>query len=83
MSWARDVAGAGLQLNVTLPSGSGGAVSVPKSYGASTVCSESGVSIWANGAFVPGVPGVLSALDDGDFVTFSVTSGAFIFTTST
>ena len=31
---------------------------------------------------VPGVPGVLSGADDGDFVTFAVTSGAFVFAAS-
>jgi hypothetical protein len=80
VSWAR--VAAGLQLNVTLPSGSAGAVSVPKTFGANTRCSEGGVAVWAGGAFVPGVPGVTAGSDDGAFVTFTVTSGAFLFTTS-
>ena len=77
VSWAR--AATGLQLNATLPSGSGGTVAVPKTFGASTAVYEAGVSVWAGGAFVPGVAGVLAATDDGAFIVFSVTSGAFVF----
>jgi hypothetical protein len=80
VSWARVTAG--LELNVTLPSGSGGTVSVPQTFGAGTTCSEGGVVVWAAGAFVPGVPGVLAGVDDGGFVTFTVTSGAFLFSAS-
>ena len=78
VSWAR-VGAAALQLNVTLPSGCEGTVSVPKSAGAATAVAEGGASVWAQGAFVAGTPGVLAGADDGDFVTFTVTSGAFIF----
>jgi hypothetical protein len=77
VSWER-VAG-GLALNVTLPSGSGGTVSVPKTFGAATMYNEGGAAVWRAGAFVPGTPGVLAGADDGDFVTFTVTSGAFLF----
>lgn len=80
VSWARTAPG--LQLNVTLPSGSAGTVSVPKTFGARTSCSEGGVTVWDSGAFVPGVPGIFAGADDGDFVTFSVTSGAFVFAAS-
>jgi alpha-L-rhamnosidase len=79
VSWARAAApGGGVQLNVTLPSGSGGTVSVPKA-GEGTAISEGGAAVWAAGAFVAGTPGVLAAVDEGDFVTFNVTSGAFVF----
>jgi alpha-L-rhamnosidase len=81
VSWARQPAGS-LQLNATLPSGTAGTVSVPKTFGAATAVSEGGAAVWAAGAFVPGVSGVLSAVDDGDFVTFEVTSGAFVFGTA-
>ena len=80
VSWARMATG--LQLNVTLPSGSGGTVSVPKTFGLTTTCLESGVTVWSGEAFVPGVPGVLAGVDDGDFITFTVTSGAFLFSTA-
>jgi alpha-L-rhamnosidase len=80
VSWSR-VPG-GLQLNSTLPSGTDGAISVPKTLGAMTVIREGAVVVWKSGAFLPGVAGVLSAVDDGDFVTFAVTSGAFVFDVS-
>ena len=80
VSWQRQPGG--LVLNATLPTGSGGAVSIPKTFGASTTCSEGGTVVWRAGAFLPRVPGVLSGADDGDFVTFVVTSGAFVFSTS-
>ena len=80
VSWARIATG--LQLNATLPSGSSGSVSVPKTFGAATKCAEGGTSVWAGGAYVPGVPGILAGVDDGDFISFAVTSGAFLFVTS-
>ena len=80
VSWARIIEG--LQLNVTLPSGSEGSVSVPKTFGSSTKCVEGENIVWSNGAFVSGTPGITSGIDDGDFITFTVTSGAFLFVTS-
>jgi hypothetical protein len=80
VSWARGAAG--LQLNATLPSGSAGTVSVPKSWGQATECREGGRLVWGSGAFVPGVPGILAAAEEAQFITFSVTSGAFVFQTS-
>lgn len=84
VAWSRQSRVAGsVVLNVTLPRGTAGMVSVPKSFGASTTCTEGSpaVVVWDNGTFVPGVPGVLSGVDDGQFVTFNVTSGAFTFVT--
>lgn len=81
VSWAR-VGAAALQLNATLPSGCQGTVSVPKAAGAATAVTEGGASVWAQGAFVAGVPGVVAGAEDGSFITFSVTSGAFVFLAS-
>lgn len=78
--WARIASG--LELNVTLPSGSGGSVAVPKTFGASSAISETGLPVWAAGAFVPGVAGVLAATEEADFIVFSITSGAFLFRTA-
>lgn len=80
VSWARKIGnGGGVQLNATLPSGTEGAVSVPKTFGNTTSCTEGSSVVWRGGAFVPGVPGVLAAVDDGSFIVFTVTSGAFVF----
>ncbi len=65
----------------------------PKSYGnTGTQITEAGESgsdggsptiIWTNGAFVPGVAGIESGSDDGgDYITFVVTSGSFVFATT-
>ena len=81
VSWARAGASASgaFELNVTLPSGSsGGSVSVPKAG----AVSEGGRAVWAGGAFVPGVPGVLAGVEEEQWLTFSVTSGAFQFQAS-
>ncbi len=80
VSWARGPTG--LALNVTLPSGAAGTVSVPKTFGAGTTVCEGGAVVWRAGAFVPGVAGVLTGVDDGPFVTLTVDSGAFEFSTA-
>jgi len=80
VSWQRSLSG-GISLNVTLPSGSEGVVSIPKSFGADTICSEGGRTFWEGGSFVPGVPGIITGVDGGNFVDLTVTSGAFVFST--
>ena len=80
VSWIRT--STGLQLNATLPSGTQGTVSVPKTFNTNTIVSESGTVVWQNSQYVPGVSGITNGIDDGDFITFTVTSGAFIFTTT-
>ena len=83
VSWARlGGAGPGVCRNVTLPSGSGGVVSVPRSVGEATGVREGGRSVWVGGAFVPGVEGVLGAAEEGAFIAFEVTAGAFTFVTA-
>jgi hypothetical protein len=82
VSWARGGGGGGgggLTLNVTLPTGSGGTVSVPKQGGAATAVSEGGAPVWAGGAFVPGVPGVTAGVEEPQWLTFTVASGAYVF----
>ena len=59
-----------------------GTVSVPKTFGAGTTVCEGGAVVWRAGAFVPGVAGVLTGVDDGPFVTLTVDSGAFEFSTA-
>lgn len=77
VSWMR--VATGLQINATLPTGTAGSVSVPKYFLNSTNVFEGGVLVY-DGAFIPGVvAGLVSAVDDGDFVVFNVTSGAFTF----
>ena len=50
---------------------------MPKTFGAATDIFESSILVW-NGTFFP-VAGVTGAVEDGDFVVFNVSSGAFVF----
>ena len=72
-------------LNVTLPPNSAAHVVVPTLLpAASAIIAEGGTTVWAEGRFVPGVPGVSSgaAGKDGESVEFTVGSGTYSFTTT-
>lgn len=69
----------GITLNVTIPGNSTASVWVPKVGLADVVIAEGSKPIWHAGKFVPGVPGVESASDAGDWVKFEVGSGTYSF----
>ena len=74
------------ELKVTVPAGSTGIVHVPlfDSVGTAEV-QEGGVTVWRNGAFVPGAaPGVLSGAVDssGRFAAFGTVAGDYAFVVS-
>jgi alpha-L-rhamnosidase len=72
-------------LNVTLPPNSAAHVVVPTLQPvASAVIAEGYTTVWAEGQFVPGVPGVSNGAvgKDGESVEFTVGSGIFSFTTN-
>jgi alpha-L-rhamnosidase len=80
--WCRDPQLNGnhqLQLNVTLPSGTNGVISFPKLSNVTAIYEGSYIVYDYNSGFKSGDTGVLSGTNDGDFVTFSVTSGFFSF----
>ncbi|MGQ9691254.1 MAG: family 78 glycoside hydrolase catalytic domain [Thermoproteota archaeon] len=66
-------------LNVTLPAGTFGKVSIPKLSLREIVIKDGGNIVWRDGFFVKGVDGVVSGYDDGDYVTFEVGSGTYAF----
>lgn len=66
-----------LLLNVLLPTGTEGTVSFPKVPNATSYY-ESQVVVWDSSGFHPQA-GILAGVDDGDFITFTVTSGDFSF----
>lgn len=74
-----------LFLNVTVPVGSTATVAVPFSGAPSatdTRVTESNVTVWQRGTFVPGAPGVLDAADGaaGSFtIDVTVASGSYRF----
>ncbi|MDP6545760.1 MAG: family 78 glycoside hydrolase catalytic domain [Phycisphaerae bacterium] len=76
-SWKID--GDSLVLDVVLPAGSAGKVSVPVTGAAAPTISEGGKIVWKGGAYVAGVSGLTAANRSGDYVTFDVGSGAYRF----
>ncbi|MBL7219565.1 MAG: family 78 glycoside hydrolase catalytic domain [Phycisphaerae bacterium] len=76
-SWKID--GDSLGLEVGLPAGSAGKVSVPVTGNRKPVITESGKTIWKSGAYVAGIAGITAAGRDGDYITFEVGSGAYSF----
>ncbi len=73
-SWSK-VKGA-LVLKVTIPVNTRATVSVPK---AATI-QEGGRTLWKNGAFVGGVPGVLKAAAGTETIDIETGSGTYVFT---
>jgi hypothetical protein len=67
-------------LNISLPVGLPAGVRLPAS--ARATVTEGGAPVWAGGAFVPGVPGVLAGAEEEQWITFSVSSGAYQFQAS-
>jgi alpha-L-rhamnosidase len=70
----------GLSLRVVVPVGSQARVSVPKPAGRGA-CQifESGQPVWQNHALVANTPGIATALEEDQFVTFVVGSGEYTF----
>lgn len=73
-------------LQTTIPVGATASVVFPVGADLSTATiTESGVTVWAAGAFVPGVAGVYSAVasGNGEAVVLQVGSGTYTFASST
>jgi alpha-L-rhamnosidase len=68
-----------ITLDVTIPANSHASVWVPKVGLSSFEIRESSRLVWANGKLVPGVPGIDSASDAGDWIKFEVGSGTYSF----
>jgi hypothetical protein len=69
-------------LNVVIPANSDASVSIPLLNFNNATISENGKTVWKDGAFVAGVPGVADAKIDKTNLTFSVGSGSYEFTLS-
>ncbi len=74
-SWHK--AGQTFTLDVTIPANSRAQVHLPKLGTEHVVVEEGGHSLWADGAYVGGVPGVLGGTDAGDRLVFDVGSGSY------
>jgi len=66
-------------LGITVPVNSLASVAVPKRALSDISIFESNQLVWQNNKFVPGVPGVVSGLDQADRVIFEVGSGSYQF----
>ena len=67
------------ELEVTIPAGSTAEVAVPVLLLSHIVVEESGKTVWKEGVFVPGVPGISGAKLAGGRVVFEVGSGTYAF----
>ena len=71
--------GADLVMNVTIPANSTATVSVPSLGTGSVMIQESGTTVWSDGTYVSGVPGISRARLNGDRVELQVGSGSYNF----
>ena len=54
-------------------------ISIPKAGFHDVAIEESGKTIWENGVYIGGSPGIFSGVDAADDVTFDTGSGQFTF----
>ena len=66
-------------LKVKIPVNSNAEVSVPKIGLRNVTVTESGKTIYKNGRFIRGVPGIMSATETNDYVTLETGSGSYSF----
>jgi alpha-L-rhamnosidase len=71
-----------LDLNISIPVGTEADISVPKLGLREVVITESDKTLWQASAYVPGVPGITSGVDNADSVTFHAGSGSYKFSLS-
>ena len=79
-SWKRE--GDGLRLEVTIPPNATGVVSVPARDWEHALITESGTPVWRDGLFAGADRGILAAVPDDGYITFTVESGTYTFETS-
>jgi alpha-L-rhamnosidase len=73
------ITGNSLDMKVTLPANSMGKVGVPKMQLKNVTITESGNTVWQKGSHVGKVLGITGGSETGDYVTFDVGSGHYLF----
>ena len=68
-----------LNLKVTIPVNSTAEVNVPKMGLKAVTVTEGGRHLWKSGTFIGGVPGIASASETADYMTFETDSGSYAF----
>lgn len=77
VSW-RKVEGS-IELDVTVPVNTWAKVRIPK-LGHEEIAVKEGLNdVWKNGSFVEGVLGVVSAVEDGEYIVVTIGSGSYSF----
>ena len=64
-------------MDVTIPANSTATVSVPNIGSGSVMIQEGGKTVWSDGTYVSGVPGISGARLNGDRVELQVGSGHY------
>jgi len=75
--WKRDMNS--ITINVSIPANSWADVSIPKMDLSEVVIKEGSETVWDDGSFVEGIPGVLAANEHEDYIAFEVGSGLYSF----
>lgn len=75
--WRR--CGSSLAVEVTVLANSTASVSVPKDGSGRPTVREGGTIVWIDGTYLPGVPGITGASEDGGYIVFEVGSGSYPF----
>jgi alpha-L-rhamnosidase len=77
-SWSRDAGG--VTLHVRIPEGADAHVMVPRPDQLSAIIvEENGHTVWDNGKYVPGDPGITGAASEDNAIAFDVGSGEYTF----
>ncbi len=66
-------------MNVQIPANTLGTIHVSKLAFSFLVIQETGVTVWQQGKYVPGVAGINSAYDNGQEIVFETGSGDYTF----
>jgi len=72
-----------LSMDVVIPANTTAKVSVPTMGLEKISVAESGKTIWKDGSYVGGAAGITGGSRTGDYVTFDVGSGSYVFRTQT
>ena len=68
-----------LELDVTLPANTSGAISIPRLGMNNVTVTADGKQIWNNGKYVSGGKGITGGTREGQYITFNVGSGSYKF----
>jgi len=68
-----------LRLKVSIPANSDATICIPLILAKKPLISENGKTVWQNGQYVPGVPGISGATQEKNYIMVNVGSGHYEF----